>query len=88
MRGGGPTLFLGRGEGGGGANMLWGRGDGGTFAIKLYLCKWEEGQGWEGCGGKAKTHPSWKQPSLLEEPLKAAFQYIHQKFLVLISAFQ
>lgn len=33
-------------------------------------------------------YPNWKQPSLLEEPLKAAFQYIHQKFLVLISAFQ
>lgn len=36
----------------------------------------------------AGTHPSWKQPHLLIEPLTAAFQYIHQKLLVLISAFQ
>lgn len=45
-------------------------------------------RGGEGEARGSVTHPSWKQPSLLEEPRKAAFQYIHQKFLVLISAFQ
>ena len=35
-----------------------------------------------------RAHPNWKQPHLLMEPLMAAFQYIHQKFLVLTSAFQ
>ncbi len=39
-------------------------------------------------GQRAAAYPNWKQPSLLEEPLKAAFQYIHQKFFVLTSAFQ
>ncbi len=54
--------------------------------ISWSACKMYGGGG--GGGGGRGTHPSWKQPHLLIEPLTAAFQYIHQKFLVLISAFQ